>query len=134
MNENRPPHKTGFGFALNGGDEEDRTLDLTDANEQSGIVCAGIWPFLIVSTNNCFAFRPLLTTIFHAFRGPLWYVLWSSNEPRQDIPARLEWYLCLDGTSEGPIRQRFLRQSNAGNAMLNQGIRQKERGISMAEK
>ena len=77
----------------------------------------------MVSTNNYFAFRPLLTTIFHAFRGPLWYVLWSSNEPRRNLPARLEWYLCLDGTSEGLIRQRFLRKGNAGNAMLNQGIR-----------
>jgi len=57
-------------------------------------------------------------------RGPLWYVLWSSNEPRQKVPARLKWYLCLDGTSEGSIRQRFLRQSNAGNAMLIQRIRQ----------
>lgn len=77
----------------------------------------------MVSTNNYFVFRPLLTPCFHAFRGPLWYVLWSSNEPRQDIPARLDWYLCLDGTSEGLIRQQFLRKGNAGNAMLNQGIR-----------
>ena len=110
-------------FLKNGGPNRDRTDDLTDAKEQMCIVCAWIWLFPKVSANNYFAFRPLLTTCFHTFRGPLWYVLWSSNEPRQDIPARLEWYLCLDGTSEWPIRQRFLRQSNAGNAMLNQRIR-----------
>lgn len=107
-----------------GGPEGDRTLDLTDAKEQKCIVCAEIWLFLTVFANNYFFFRPLLTTYFHGFRGPLWYVLWSSNEPRRKVPARLKWYLCLDGTSEGSIRQRFLRQSNAGNAMLIQRIRQ----------
>ena len=50
-------------------------------------------------------------------------MLWSSNEPRRNLPARLEWYLCFDGTSKGPIRQRVPRKGSAGNAMLNQGIR-----------
>ena len=48
MNENRPPHKAGFGFALNGGPEGDRTLDLTDANKPLklfSIISGRFWPF-----------------------------------------------------------------------------------------
>ena len=107
---------------LFGGDEEDRTLDLTDANEPTGIVCTWIWPFLAVSANNHFVFKPLVTTIFRVFREPLWYVLWSASEPRWNAPARLVCCLRVDDTSERGVRQQFSAHSNARGAMLNQGI------------
>ena len=74
--------------AFCGGPNRDRTDDLTDANEPTGIVCTWIWPFLAVSANNHFVFKPLVTTIFRVFREPLWYVLWSASEPRWNAPAR----------------------------------------------
>ena len=105
-----------------GGPEGDRTLDLTDANEPTGIVCTWIWPFLAVSANNHFVFKPLVTTIFRVFREPLWYVLWSASEPRWNAPARLVCCLRVDDTSERGVRQQFSAHSNARGAMLNQGI------------
>ena len=105
-----------------GGDGGIRTLDLTDANEPTGIVCTWIWPFLAVSANNHFVFKPLVTTIFRVFREPLWYVLWSASEPRWNAPARLVCCLRVDDTSERGVRQQFSAHSNARGAMLNQGI------------
>jgi len=105
-----------------GGPNRDRTDDLTDANEPTGIVCTWIWPFLAVSANNHFVFKPLVTTIFRVFREPLWYVLWSASEPRWNAPARLVCCLRVDDTSERGVRQQFSAHSNARGAMLNQGI------------
>ena len=93
-----------------------------DANEPTGIVCTWIWPFLAVSANNHFVFKPLVTTIFRVFREPLWYVLWSASEPRWNAPARLVCCLRVDDTSERGVRQQFSAHSNARGAMLNQGI------------
>ena len=108
--------------AFCGGPNRDRTDDLTDANEPTGIVCTWIWPFLAVSANNHFVFKPLVTTIFRVFREPLWYVLWSASEPRWNAPARLVCCLRVDDTSERGVRQQFSAHSNARGAMLNQGI------------
>ena len=108
--------------AFYGGLEGIRTLDLSDANEPTGIVCTWIWPFLAVSANNHFVFKPLVTTIFRVFREPLWYVLWSASEPRWNAPARLVCCLRVDDTSERGVRQQFSAHSNARGAMLNQGI------------
>ena len=96
--------------------------NLSDANEPTGIVCTWIWPFLAVSANNHFVFKPLVTTIFRVFREPLWYVLWSASEPRWNAPARLVCCLRVDDTSERGVRQQFSAHSNARGAMLNQGI------------
>ena len=109
-------------ISIFGGLEGDRTLDLCDANEPTGIVCTWIWPFLAVSANNHFVFKPLVTTIFRVFREPLWYVLWSASEPRWNAPARLVCCLRVDDTSERGVRQQFSAHSNARGAMLNQGI------------
>ena len=114
--------QTCFCKSARGGPEETRTLDLSDANEPTGIVCTWIWPFLAVSANNHFVFKPLVTTIFRVFREPLWYVLWSASEPRWNAPARLVCCLRVDDTSERGVRQQFSAHSNARGAMLNQGI------------
>ena len=108
--------------AFCGGPNRDRTDDLTDANEPTGIVCTRIWPFLAVSANNYFIFKPLVATIFRVFRVPLWYVLWSANEPRRSVPARPVCCLRVDDTSDCGVRQQFSAHSNARGAMLNQGI------------
>ena len=109
-------------ISIFGGLEGDRTLDLCDANEPTGIVCTWIWPVLAVSANNHFVFKPLVTTIFRVFREPMWYVLWSASEPRWNAPARLVCCLRVDATSERGVRQQFSAHSNARGAMLNQGI------------
>ena len=117
--QSKPPAKP---VVMIGGPNRDRTDDLTDANEPTGIVCTWIWPFLAVSANNHFVFKPLVTTIFRVFREPLWYVLWSASEPRWNAPARLVCCLRVDDTSERGVRQQFSAHSNARGAMLNQGI------------
>ena len=59
-------------FAESGGDEGDRTLDLTDANSERVLICDHFYSFLFSFSNFYFAFKPLVTTVFHLFRHCLW--------------------------------------------------------------
>ena len=55
LNEHRSPHNVGFGYALNGGDEEDRTLDLTDANRTLSQLSYApkLWKYTILGLALC---------------------------------------------------------------------------------
>ena len=85
-----------------------------------GVICTGFYPFSAVSAHFHFLFRPLLTTMFHVSRKHLWWVLWSWNEPRRIVPARLDWYLWVNGNSDWPVRQLFLLKDTARRAIPNQ--------------
>ena len=69
--------------------------NLSDANEQSGIVCACILPFLMVSTNNYFAFRPHIPRVPRT--SVVCVVVIKRASPESPGEARvvsvLRWYL-----------------------------------------
>ena len=91
---------------LDGGDEEDRTLDLTDANGFGNAICGAFRLFSALSSGKRMVLCPLVPDV-PACPGNLCGIHCGQEQASPEYPARLDWYLWFDHNSVCRVRQRL---------------------------